>query len=129
MITSLKSIHAKCGKKMSIRKVQLALIRFEKMGFLSKQSSHINTLLTICNWDTYQSREFMNVKDDVKDPLDACHSTVTPALTNKNEKNVKIYKKHRESDCLSLDGIDMEGFTPEELKDPALVAWLADDSY
>ena len=57
MITSLNSIHAKCGKQISIRKIQLALIRFEKMGFLLKQSSPMNTLITIFNWDTYQARE------------------------------------------------------------------------
>ena len=89
MITSLNSIRKKCGQKISIRKIQLALIRFEKMGFLLKQSSHINTLITICNWNSYQVREMLDVKDTVNEPLNACHSTATPALTNKNEKNKK----------------------------------------
>jgi DNA replication protein DnaD len=89
MVTSLKSIYEKCGKRISVRKIQLALIRFEKMGFLLKQTSHINTLITICNWTTYQSREKSDVKEDVKAALNPCQTTVTPALTNKNVKNKK----------------------------------------
>ena len=89
MITSLNSIYEKCGKQISIRKIQLALIRFEKMGFLLKQSSPMNTLITICNWDTYQARENSDRQADVRPALNPCQSTVTPALTNKNVKNEK----------------------------------------
>lgn len=122
MITSLNSIHEKCGKKISIRKIQLALIRFEKMGFLLKQSSRVNTLITICNWSTYQATETPDVKDGVTAPSHKCHSSVGPALTNKNEKNIN---KHGGCDYLILEDEDMEGYTPEEIKDPGLAAWLA----
>ena len=89
MITSLNSIQEKCGKDISIRKIQLALIRFEKMGFLLKQTSPVNTLITICNWSSYQTPDTPDFKDDVKGALNPCQTSVTPALTNKNVKNEK----------------------------------------
>lgn len=95
MITSLKSIQQKCGKKISIRKIQLALIRFERMGFLSKQTSKTNTLLTICNWAVYQDGENANVKDTVHKMSTPRHRPATPVLTNKNEKNGKNEKKNK----------------------------------
>jgi len=63
-----------------------------KKRFLLKQPLHLNTLITICNWDTYPSNTDMDVKDDVKDALNPCQTSVTPALTNKNDKNVKNEK-------------------------------------
>lgn len=92
-ITSLASIQKKCGKEISIRKIQLALIRFEKMEFLSKQTSSVNTLLTICNWERYQSMEDTDVKADVKEALNDGQRRVKPVLTNKNVKNIKHEKK------------------------------------
>lgn len=62
------------------------------MGFLLKQTSHINTLINICNWGTYQSNASMDVKDDVKGALNPCQTSVTLALTNKNVKNDKNEK-------------------------------------
>ena len=56
MITSLKSIHAKCGKHISIKKIRTALLRFEKMGFLANQSTTHNRLITICNWELSKHR-------------------------------------------------------------------------
>ena len=108
MITSLNSIREKCGQKISIRKIQLALIRFEKMGFLSKHTSHINTLITICNWDTYQSRESSDVKADDTDGFNTRYTTVSPALTNKNVKNEKNAKKQYVRDCLSEEQLECQ---------------------
>ena len=95
MITSLKSIQKKTGKNISIRKIQLALIRFEKMGFLLKQTSCTHTLITICNWATYQASENPHVKEDVSDTSNPRHRHVEGALTNKNVKKVKNEKKGR----------------------------------
>jgi len=108
MITSLSSIREKCGKKISIRKIQLALIRFEKMGFLLKQSSPVNTLITICNWSTYQAVERSDDKADVKAGLNPCQGTVSPALTNKNVKNEKNAKKHGVRNYLSFEEMEIQ---------------------
>ena len=54
MITSAESIAKKAGPDISRQNVRTALKRLEKMGFLTIQTTKLNTLLTICNWETYQ---------------------------------------------------------------------------
>ena len=56
MITSLNSIREKVGDAISIKKIRTALRRFEKMGFLTNHSTKHNRLITICNWEFYQSQ-------------------------------------------------------------------------
>ena len=96
MITSLKSIHAKCCKKISIQKIRTALERFEKMGFLNKQSNKQNTLITICNWSAYQSYDGpANTVDNtrVTNESHTDNKHVTPnknVKNNKNEKNLSL---------------------------------------
>jgi DNA replication protein DnaD len=93
IITSLKSIKKKCGKGVSIRMVQIALERFEKLGFLSYRPSKTGSIVTICNWEAYQHLEMSEVKGDVKDTLNISQSDVKDTLTNKNVKNEKKVKK------------------------------------
>lgn len=54
MITSLNSIVLNCGKGMTTQKVRTALKRFEKLGFLTNESTNKNRLITIVNWGKYQ---------------------------------------------------------------------------
>ncbi|MEN8128136.1 MAG: hypothetical protein ABFR90_10080 [Planctomycetota bacterium] len=55
MITSLDSIRKKCGKHISPYNIRTALKRFETFGFLTNQSTKTGRLITICNWECYQS--------------------------------------------------------------------------
>lgn len=56
-VTSLQSIADECGKGISVQNVRSALARFERLGFLTNQSTKVNRLITIVNWGIYQARE------------------------------------------------------------------------
>ena len=54
VITSLDSIVQKAGKGISVQNVRTALKRFEKLGFLTNESTKQNRLITIVNYKEYQ---------------------------------------------------------------------------
>lgn len=56
-VTSLEMIAKQCGKGISIQNVRTALVRFEKLNFLTNESTKTGRLITIANWDVYQSLE------------------------------------------------------------------------
>ena len=57
IITSLDSIVKECGRGVTTQNVRSALKRFEKLGFLTNESTKTGRLITIVNWDIYQSDE------------------------------------------------------------------------
>ncbi len=90
MITSLRSIQQKCGGHISLQKIRTALQRFEQMGFLNKQTNTHNTLISICNWDVYQSSE-RPVNTPITQRSQTNNKRLTPNKNVKNEKNQKRY--------------------------------------
>lgn len=56
-VTSLDSIAKNAGKGVSIQNVRTALVKFEKYGFLTNESTNKNRLITIVNWGVYQNDE------------------------------------------------------------------------
>lgn len=57
VITSLPKIAERSGKGVSIQNVRTALKRFEKLGFLTDESTNKNRLITIVNWAIYQASD------------------------------------------------------------------------
>ena len=57
VITSLPKIADRSGKGVSIQNVRTALKRFEKLGFLTDESTNKNRLITIVNWAIYQGSD------------------------------------------------------------------------
>ena len=57
MITSLNSLIKMGGRGVTQRKVRTALSLFEKLGFLTIESTTQNSLITIANWSEYQGEE------------------------------------------------------------------------
>lgn len=57
VITSLPKIAERSGKGVSIQNVRTALKRFEKLGFLTDESTNKNRLITIVNWAIYQDSD------------------------------------------------------------------------
>ena len=57
VITSLPKIAERSGKGVSIQNVRTALKRFEKLGFLTDESTNKNRLITIVNWAIYQGSD------------------------------------------------------------------------
>lgn len=56
-VTSLENIAKECGKGVSVQNVRTALTRFEKLEFLTNESTKTGRLITIANWELYQSTE------------------------------------------------------------------------
>lgn len=56
-ITSLENIRINTGGNVSIQNVRTALRRFEKLEFLTNQSTKTGRLITIVNWGDYQHIE------------------------------------------------------------------------
>lgn len=53
-VTSEEAIRSRCGEGISRQNVRTALERFERLGFLTKQTTKNGTLITIVNWQLYQ---------------------------------------------------------------------------
>ncbi len=54
-ITSLDKIAKACGVGISIRNIRTSLVRFEKLEFLTNESTKTGRRITIVNWGLYQS--------------------------------------------------------------------------
>jgi hypothetical protein len=66
-VTSLENIAKECGKGVSVQNVRTALTRFEKLEFLTNESTKTGRLITIANWEVYQSVE-ENQQSDQQSP-------------------------------------------------------------
>ncbi|CCL84894.1 hypothetical protein KLK96_06580 [Clostridioides difficile] len=81
LITSLESIANMCSKDVSIQNVRTALKKFERYGFLTNKSTNKNRLITIENWELYQSNEENQQTNQ--------HAINKQLTTNKNVNNEK----------------------------------------
>lgn len=90
-ITSINKIVEKSGKGVTIQKVRTALKRFENYGFLTINPSNKNSLITIVNWQLYQSQG--NQTNQQPNTQLTCNQQednkqLTPNNNVKNQKNV-----------------------------------------
>ena len=91
-ITSLDGIREECGKGISTQNVRTALARFEKLGFLTNESTKSGRLITIVNYDKWQNPNKEPNKDTNKDLTKTSqrpNKDLTPNKKNKNDKNEK----------------------------------------
>lgn len=88
-VTSLPSLVEKSGKGVSVQNVRTALKRFEKLGFLTDESTNQNRLITIVNWGIYQGQE-SEITDDLTGNQQATNRQLTP---NKNVRKKEGKKK------------------------------------
>lgn len=87
MITSLNSIVEKCGKGITTQNVRTALKRFEKLQFLTNESTNKNRLITIVNYTKYQGNEYQPDKATDKQLTSNRQATDKQLTTNKNDNN------------------------------------------
>jgi hypothetical protein len=80
-ITSLEKIRKACGKGVSIQNIRTAFVRFEKLEFLTYESTKESRLVTVLNWELYQSEEKNQQSNQQTGNKDL--------TTNKNDKNNK----------------------------------------
>lgn len=88
-ITSLEKIVAKCGKGITTQNVRSALKRFEKLQFLTNESTKQNRLIKIENWRLYQDEENQPNKATNKEVTNNQQRPNKEVTTNKNDKNDK----------------------------------------
>lgn len=101
-VTSLDNIVNRCGKGITIRNVRTALIRFEKLGFLTNKSTKTGRLISIVNWEFYQ-HDIMQHDKDINKELTNNRQRADKQLTpnkesnkDKNDKNNKIHAQQVE---------------------------------
>lgn len=85
-VTSLNKILSKCGKGITMSKLRTALVRFEKYNFLTNESSNQNRLITIVNWEIYQSNKVRSNKQ-INKQLTNNQQTINRQLTTNNNVN------------------------------------------
>ncbi|SHF35105.1 hypothetical protein SAMN05444392_11668 [Seinonella peptonophila] len=97
VVTSLAKIRAMSADcEVSIQTVRTTLLKLEKWGFLTNQSTKKNRLITLVNWEFYQgdreesTKKLTNNQQSTNKEL-ANHqqSDNKELITNKNEENVK----------------------------------------
>lgn len=94
-VTSLDRISEKAGKGVSVQNVRSSLKKFEeKYQFLTNKSTKSGRLITICNWDDYQSNEEDTNKDTNNEPTKSQQRNNKEVTPNKNDKNDKNDKKN-----------------------------------
>ena len=86
-ITSLEKIVAKCGKGITTQNVRSALKRFEKLQFLTNESTKQNRLIKIENWSLYQDEENQPNKATNKEVTNDQQRPNKEVTTNKNDNN------------------------------------------
>lgn len=93
VITSIDTIVKNCGKGITIQNVRSALKRFEKLGFLTNESTKTGRLITVGNWSLYQSEEEnqhssqQRGNKEVTDSQQRGNKEVTPREEGNKENN------------------------------------------
>ena len=101
-ITSLDSIVKEAGKGITIQNVRSALVRFEKLQFLTNKSTKTGRLITIENWELYQCDDVQPNKDTNKEVTKTQQRGNKEVTPNKNDKNDKNEKKSIYAEFVSL---------------------------
>ncbi|HAA5684811.1 TPA: DnaD domain-containing protein [Listeria monocytogenes] len=128
-VTSIKSITEECGKGISSQNVRTALKRFENYGFLTKESTKVNTLINIVNWGVYQESENKSNTLANKQLTNDSQTANKQLTTNKNVRTKECNKNNNNSDLNFKDFWEQNGFgmmLPVEME--KLLAWVDDFS-
>lgn len=93
-ITSLESIVRECGKGVTIQNVRSAIKRFEKLEFLTNETTKTGRLITIVNWSNYQDLQTKSNKPTNKEVTkhqQRGNKEVTPNNNDNNDNNDNKY--------------------------------------
>lgn len=94
-ITSLDSLKENCASDVSTQNIRTALLKLEKHGFLTNESTKKNRLITVVNWGLYQSCEDTTNKEINRQPTNNQQTANKQLTTNKNDKELKNDKKDK----------------------------------
>lgn len=90
-VCSLDSIKQNCASDVSIQNIRTTLLKLEKHGFLTNESTNRNRLITIVNWAVYQKSDD-ELTGELTDNQQATNKQLT---TNKNVKKDKNDKEEK----------------------------------
>lgn len=131
MITSTASIMRKCGKGISEQNVKTALVRFEKLGFLTCESTKTGRLITIENYNKWQggcTDGNQEINQDLTNTSPTPNQDLTTIKKNKNNKNITANTDIAETfQLLEKCGFTIDAFTAETLTywiDELSAAWV-----
>jgi len=132
-ITSLEKLRQKCGKDISVQNVRTALLKLEKWGFLTNESTKTGRLITIVNWKLYQGNNDETNKEANKELTKHQQRANKELTTNKNDNNDKNDKEINNSICnaseTANDIDDVINFYIEHFQDHNLVHLETIESY
>lgn len=91
-VTSLENLKGYCASDLTIQNIRTALLKLEKHGFLTNQSTKKNRLISVVNWGIYQGGGEDANKDTNRQPTNSQQSDEKKLTTNKNYKELKELK-------------------------------------
>ena len=127
MVTSLESIKSACGKGISTQNIRTALVRFEKLGFLTNESTKSGRLITIekySKWQDVDSETNKGANKDLTKTSQRPNKDLTPNKNDKNDKNDKkidIYSRERAEIISYLNEICGTYYKPNTSKSKQLI--------
>lgn len=92
-VTSLESLKKHCASDVTIQNIRTALKKLETWGFLTNKSTKTGRLITIVNWELYQSNDDVTNKETNKELTKNQQRANKELTTIKNNKNEKEYKE------------------------------------
>ena len=90
LITTQRNLAKICGEDVTRQKTRTSLERFENLEFLTQQSTHGGSLITIVNWRAYQTS-----KEDSNPVSTHDQPKANPRLTQESTHNKNIYKEFK----------------------------------
>jgi len=97
-ITSLDSLKENCASDVTTQNIRTALLKLEKHGFLTNESTKKNRLITVVNWGLYQGCGDTTNKEINRQPTNSQQTANNQLTTNKNDKNLKNEKKDKKKE-------------------------------
>lgn len=126
-ITSIDSIIKACNGTVTQQNVRSAIVRLEKLNFLTNKSTKTGRLISIVNWSKYQGTDDDTNKGTNKEPTKSQQRGNKEPTPNKNDKNVinNIYTlwnskkiiQHQKLTSIIQKSIDkrLKDFTEEQI--------------
>ena len=93
ILTGLNTLNEKTG--ISIRSLRTCLDRLQKTKEIDRQTTNKYSLITICNYESYQGNGITTDKQPDKQPTSNRQATDKQPTTNKNNKEEKELKNER----------------------------------
>lgn len=129
-ITSLESIAKIAGKDISIQNVRSAIVRFEKLEFLTNESTKTGRLITVLNWGLYQGDMRKGNKEPNKEVTKSQQRGNKEVTTNNNDNNDNNDKECNNISSLNSDEYRLASYlfkyikkNNSNAKEPNLDSW------